>query len=101
MTNSSSEFHHRVLVIDDNPAIHDDFAKILSSNEEDDLEEKEALLFGTVGLPTVIHLRLTSTRPFRDKRVWRKWTEQRLKDGRTRWCLWMSECRLGGMASKP
>ena len=46
MTNSSSEFHRRVLVIDDNPAIHEDFVKILTSNEEDDLEEQEALLFG-------------------------------------------------------
>ena len=49
MTNSSSESHRRVLVIDDNPAIHEDFVKILTSNEEDGLEEEEALLFGDSG----------------------------------------------------
>ncbi len=37
----------RVLIIDDNPSIHDDFRKILVGTERDAaLESKEALLFG-------------------------------------------------------
>jgi two-component system, sensor histidine kinase and response regulator len=40
--------NHRILVIDDNRAIHDDFRKILtnSSSVADDLDEEEAALFG-------------------------------------------------------
>lgn len=40
---------HRILVIDDNPAIHEDFRKILCWNRgrSTELEEQEAELFGT------------------------------------------------------
>ena len=40
---------HRILVIDDNPAIHNDIRKILAKPEPDSnsLEEAESLLFGT------------------------------------------------------
>jgi CheY-like chemotaxis protein len=38
----------RVLIVDDNPCIHDDFRKILGGTQCDDsLEAKEALLFNT------------------------------------------------------
>jgi hypothetical protein len=39
---------HRILVIDDNPAIHNDIRKILARPEEDtgSLDQAEALLFG-------------------------------------------------------
>ena len=40
--------HQRILVIDDNRAIHEDFCKILGANHpgRDVLDEREALLFG-------------------------------------------------------
>ena len=39
--------NHRILVIDDNKAIHDDFKKILGKgNAPDDLDAKEAAMFG-------------------------------------------------------
>ena len=40
--------HRRILIIDDNPSIHDDFRKILGANRPNtaSLCEKEALLFG-------------------------------------------------------
>lgn len=40
--------HRRILIIDDNPSIHDDFRKILGANRSGNtsLNEKEALLFG-------------------------------------------------------
>jgi CheY-like chemotaxis protein len=40
--------NHRILLIDDNLSIHEDFRKILSgaSDLEDNLNEKEAALFG-------------------------------------------------------
>ncbi len=46
--------NRRILVIDDNLSIHDDFRKILESagDEESTLREKEALLFGQTS-PTV------------------------------------------------
>jgi PAS domain S-box-containing protein len=45
--------NHRILVIDDNAVIHDDFRKILSSRgHDDDLESDEALLFGAVAVAT-------------------------------------------------
>src|SRR5215469_2792966 len=37
---------HRILVIDDNPAIHEDFKKILGQKESNDLAEDDALMFG-------------------------------------------------------
>lgn len=41
-------FHRRVLIIDDNPSIHEDFRKILGAHriDQSSLCEKEALLFG-------------------------------------------------------
>jgi signal transduction histidine kinase len=44
------EARHRILVVDDNHAIHDDFRKILAGAPDDsaDLEDDEAVLFGTV-----------------------------------------------------
>jgi len=38
---------HRILVVDDNPAIHEDFKKILCPPTDDDLSQDEAALFGT------------------------------------------------------
>ncbi len=38
---------HRILVVDDNPAIHEDIKKILCPATEDDLSHDEAALFGT------------------------------------------------------
>ena len=34
MTQSQSEFSPRILVVDDNPAIHEDFRKILGAKSE-------------------------------------------------------------------
>lgn len=41
----------KIIVIDDNKAIHQDFIKILSVNEADDLSGVEKKLFGDVGAP--------------------------------------------------
>ncbi|TDU69322.1 PAS domain S-box-containing protein [Prosthecobacter fusiformis] len=48
MTAFFPELHQRILVVDDNRAIHDDFRKILGppSAEESDLEDIEARIFG-------------------------------------------------------
>jgi PAS domain S-box-containing protein len=47
------EPNHRILVVDDNPAIHDDLRKVLGgdSSELQDLASDEALLFGTTVVP--------------------------------------------------
>ncbi|PID41869.1 MAG: GGDEF domain-containing response regulator [Proteobacteria bacterium] len=49
MTDAENNHSYRILIIDDNQAIHQDFAKILirESNEESDLDDLEAVLFGT------------------------------------------------------
>jgi signal transduction histidine kinase/AmiR/NasT family two-component response regulator len=49
MSDFNSDNNHRILVIDDNKAIHDDFKKILSKRtmETDHLSKAEAALFGT------------------------------------------------------
>ena len=49
MKSSESTPSHRILVIDDNPAIHEDFRKILmkAATPGDDLQDMEALLFGS------------------------------------------------------
>jgi signal transduction histidine kinase len=54
--NINPDQNHRILVIDDNKAIHDDLKKILvKENASDDLDAREATLFGektpTIGLP--------------------------------------------------
>jgi len=48
MKNSHSILNRRILVIDDNHAIHDDFRKILGEQNADDaaLDEAEAMIFG-------------------------------------------------------
>jgi two-component system sensor histidine kinase/response regulator len=44
----ASESPHRILVVDDNRAIHEDFRKILSGDSEvDDFEDEDAAFFGT------------------------------------------------------
>jgi len=50
MTSSGGPLIHRVLTVDDNPAIHDDFKKILSrdTNTDTALAAEEALLLGDV-----------------------------------------------------
>ena len=50
MTSFRETLIHRVLTIDDNPDIHEDFRKILSreTNAETALAEEEALLLGEV-----------------------------------------------------
>jgi len=50
MTSFGGPLIHRVLTIDDNPVIHDDFKKILSrdSNADTALAAEEALLLGDV-----------------------------------------------------
>lgn len=41
------DFNRRILIVDDNPAIHDDFRKILCrSNSSEKLDEDEAAIFG-------------------------------------------------------
>ncbi len=55
--NFNPDKNHRILVIDDNKAIHDDFKKILGKgNAPDDLDAKEAAMFGAetpaIELPT-------------------------------------------------
>jgi signal transduction histidine kinase len=54
--NFDPKLNHRILVIDDNKAIHDDFRKILckDDNPPDGLEEKEAAMFDET--PSVITL---------------------------------------------
>src|SRR5665647_109076 len=45
--NINPDKNHRILVIDDNKAIHDDFKKILGKeNAPDDLDAREAAMFG-------------------------------------------------------
>ena len=49
MSNTNNEANHRILVIDDNKAIHEDFKKILGKKaaETDFLSKAEAQLFGS------------------------------------------------------
>jgi diguanylate cyclase len=53
MTSSTSKHTSRVLVIDDNPAIHADFKKILikTTSNRDDLADMESEIFGIEALP--------------------------------------------------
>src|SRR5262245_36828414 len=47
-----SRFNPRILIVDDNPAIHEDFRKIFSpiGNNNGKLEAAEAVLFGESGV---------------------------------------------------
>lgn len=48
MTNGYEATGYRILVVDDNPAIHDDFAKILAGSDDSEaaMERAERILFG-------------------------------------------------------
>jgi diguanylate cyclase (GGDEF)-like protein len=56
MVNEPDALAHRLLTIDDNPTIHDDYRKILIHEEDADMSAAEAALFGerqsTAGRPT-------------------------------------------------
>src|SRR5690606_6269798 len=56
MKKTDASSNRRVLVIDDNPAIHEDFRKILSPPGalESSLSEREAALFGLAPLPEAL-----------------------------------------------
>jgi CheY-like chemotaxis protein len=45
--------NHRILIVDDNPAIHADLRKVLAgvSDRQADLKDDEELLFGTTEVP--------------------------------------------------
>ena len=47
--------NNRVLIVDDNPAIHQDFRKVLAADESlgQDLEQAETALFGDTDVRTV------------------------------------------------
>src|SRR6266404_1284092 len=57
MYRTTNPTNHRILVIDDNRAIHEDFKKIFGSTAEQEspLAESEAALFGDVPLPAPSH----------------------------------------------
>src|SRR5216684_4697742 len=57
MTKTTNATNHRILVIDDNRAIHEDFKKIFGSTAEQEspLAESEAALFGDAPLPAPSH----------------------------------------------
>src|SRR5580692_3977931 len=56
MADDSELLIHRLLMIDDNPAIHEDYRKILSGRDDSQVSAAEAALFGeplaTVSSPT-------------------------------------------------
>ena len=60
MSNTESTENRRIIVIDDNASIHDDFRKILlPPKDSDSLCQARAALFGEVPtLPTHIHYEL-------------------------------------------
>ena len=63
--------NHRILVIDDNRAIHEDFRKILtpSKTPTNDLDAAEASLFGDA--PSALMLpNFKLIRPIRDRKGW-------------------------------
>ncbi len=53
MTPHGNARNHRLLIVDDNPAIHEDFAKILVQRQvsSGELEQAEASLFGKISTP--------------------------------------------------
>lgn len=56
----SPERNHRVLVIDDNRDIHDDFRKLLARGPDDALDQMEAVLFGTAVPPRAVRYEVDS-----------------------------------------
>src|ERR1700735_2393682 len=64
MATPTSEKSHRILIVDDNDAIHDDFRKILSADYSAiKLDAEEAALFGEPALTaprTLFHLSFAS-----------------------------------------
>ena len=60
MTNGESRENRRILVIDDNLSIHDDFRKILASpKDSDSLDQARSVLFGEAPtLPPAVHYEL-------------------------------------------
>jgi len=52
--------NRRVLVVDDAPAIHEDFRKILAAPAPSPLDEDEAILFGTAARPVSVSFEMDS-----------------------------------------
>ena len=94
--------NHRILIVDDNPAIHADFRKILCPAQPDksEIQDLKAALFDKAPRPS--QRRNLNLFPLsRARRRW-NWSSRRSpKIARTRWLFWMCACLPAGMASKP
>lgn len=91
----------RIVVIDDNEAIHDDFLKTLAKRENSaELDADETFLFGTTHRKAQTKFRLKWSLHFRDATA-SKWSKPSSKrGGPTPWHSLTCECPLAGTASK-
>lgn len=61
MNQLTDHSNHRILVVDDNPAIHDDFRKILSAREDNRMDAADADLFGdSPAIAPAVHFDISS-----------------------------------------
>jgi CheY-like chemotaxis protein len=54
------ESNHRILIVDDNPAIHEDIRKILIGSDDSDLDSDESFLFDAVSPAAVTKFEIDS-----------------------------------------
>ena len=90
---------HRILLIDDNAAIHGDFRKVLGAEAEDAAQAALAVLGGghvrRNALAAPARPNFDITPPTRDRRAWRWRATRWPRDGRTRWRSSTCACRPG------
>jgi hypothetical protein len=89
----------RILIVDDNPSIHDDFRKILApaSSRTGELSAAEAVLFGQAQ-PTNVRKQFEIDSAFQGEEALEKTRAALHEGGRMRWRLWMCACRRAGTA---
>src|ERR1039458_4575945 len=96
---SATEPNHRILVIDDNRAIHDDMRKVLigDSATHADLEPDEELLFGAT---PVAATRFEIDWRIRGRKAWPCSQRPLPRAAPTQWRSWTYGCRPAGTAWK-
>ena len=101
MNHSTDDRNHRILIIDDNRAIHDDFRKIFGGLVGDvALDAAEESLFGELPVkPPTSQFTLDSA--YQGQEGFALVQQAQTGGVRMRWRSWMCGCRPAGTALRP
>ena len=102
MNHTDTLKNDRILIIDDNPAIHEDIRKILGGRREHNeaFDSDKALLFDDA-IPEFEQARFEIDSAYQGRKDWRRCSRRSKPAAPMPWPSWMCACRPAGTASRP